>query len=199
MGLDYRLGPVNLLRVSRRPKPFRAMNPNAKVPVLIDRSSEPGEAMRYSANPPPSWSTLQRRRATSSEGGATRQGLRTTFLPRVRPEPGIPASFLVTMQSPHSRGPSTRPIEVDRVLGVLNHGLEHHRTLRVTHPDRGHRHFDGCGVTGRRRVTRQVPFVAKWYADISARPASQGHGKDPGACAVVRDWAHRPSATRRNI
>lgn len=42
MGLDYRLVPVNLRRGEQKTDAFKAMNPNAKVPVLIDRSV-PGE------------------------------------------------------------------------------------------------------------------------------------------------------------
>ena len=38
MGLDYRLVPVNLRQGEQKTDAFKAMNPNAKVPVLIDRS-----------------------------------------------------------------------------------------------------------------------------------------------------------------
>ena len=38
LGLDYRLVPVNLRHGEQKTDMFKAMNVNAKVPVLIDRS-----------------------------------------------------------------------------------------------------------------------------------------------------------------
>ena len=37
MGLDYRLVAVDFRKGERKTAAFKAMNPNAKVPVLIDR------------------------------------------------------------------------------------------------------------------------------------------------------------------
>jgi GST-like protein len=39
MGLDYRLVAVNLRQGEQKADAFKAMNPNAKVPVLVDRSA----------------------------------------------------------------------------------------------------------------------------------------------------------------
>ena len=58
MELDYRLVPVNLRQGEQKTDAFKAMNPNAKVPVLIDRSvpgdgdvvlSEPAAILVYLA------------------------------------------------------------------------------------------------------------------------------------------------------
>jgi GSH-dependent disulfide-bond oxidoreductase len=38
MGLNYQLVPVNLRRGEQKTDAFRVMNPNAKVPLLIDHS-----------------------------------------------------------------------------------------------------------------------------------------------------------------
>jgi GST-like protein len=176
MGLDYRLVPVNLRQGEQKTEAFRAMNPIAKVPVLIDRSSEPGDGDVVLSESAAILVYLAEKtgRLLPREGAHRGKVFEQLFFHASGLSPAFLQAFLVTMQSPPQPEAQVRALsEVDRVLGVLNHGLEHHPYVAgdaysiadIAHFGWVWRHRDvGASLD-------KFPFVAKWYADISARPA----------------------------
>lgn len=175
MGLDYRLVPVNLRLGEQKTDAFKAMNPNAKVPVLIDRSvlgdgevvlSESAAILVHLAE-----KTGQLLPKDGPQRGKVFEqlffhasGLSAAFL----------QAFLVAIQpSPQPEAKAHALAEVDRTLGVLNHGLAHHRYVAgdaysiadIAHFGWVWRH-QAIGAT-----LDKFPLIARWYDAVSARPA----------------------------
>ncbi len=175
MELDYRLVPVNLRQGEQKTDAFKAMNPNAKVPVLIDRSvlgdgdvvlSESAAILVYLAE-----KTGQLLPKNGPHRGKVFEQL---FFHASGLSPAFLQAFLVAIQSPPQPEAQARALsEVDRALGVLNHGLKHQRYVAgdaysiadIAHFGWAWRH-QAVGAT-----LDKFPFVARWYAEISARPA----------------------------
>ena len=171
MGLDYRLVPVNLRRGEQKTDAFRAMNPNAKVPVLIDRSllgdtnvalSESAAILVYLA---------EKTGQLASNGGKVFEQL---FFHASGVSPAFLQAFLVAIQSsPQPEARARALSEVERVLGVLDNGLQHRQFVAgdaysiadIAHFGWVWRH-EAVGAT-----LDKFSSVARWYAEISTRPA----------------------------
>lgn len=187
MGLDYRLVPVNLRQGEQKTDAFKAMNPNAKVPVLIDRSVPGGGEVILSESGAP----RREDRAASSEGWPpTRQGLRATFLPRIRPQPGVPA--VVPGRDPGVA--ATRGKSAGAGGGRSDAGRAQPDSRapsvrcrrRVQH--RGHCAFRlGVASSGDWRDPRQVSVRRSLVQrNFDATDCRHGHRKDRGTRSVVR-------------
>ena len=175
MGLDYRLVPVNLRQGEQKTDAFKAINPNAKVPVLIDRSdlgnsdvvvSESAAILVYLAE-----KTGQLLPTDALQRSKVFEQL---FFHASGLSPAFLQAFVVAIQSsPQPEAKARALSEVDRVLGVLDHRLEHHPYVAgdaysiadIAHFGWIWRH-QAIGAN-----LEKFPFVARWYADISARPA----------------------------
>ena len=175
MGLDYRLVPVNLRQAAQKTDAFKAMNPNAKVPVLIDRSvsgsanvvlSESAAILVYLAE-----KTGQLVPKDASLRGKVFEQL---FFHASGVSPAFLQAFLIAIQSsPQAEAQARALSEVDRVLGVLDHGLKSHRYVAGdTYSIADIAHF---GWIWRHQAVGasldKFPFVSHWYAEILARPA----------------------------
>jgi GST-like protein len=175
MGLDYRLVPVNLRRGEQKTDAFKAMNPNAKVPVLVDRSvpadgdvvlSESAAILIHLAE-----KTGQLLPKDGSQRGKVFEQL---FFHASGLGPAFLQAFLIAIQSsPQPEAKARALAEVDRTLGVLNHGLERYPYVAGdTYSIADIAHF---GWVWRHQAIGaaldRFPFVARWYDDISARPA----------------------------
>src|ERR1700756_2934498 len=176
MRLDYRLLPVNLRQGGQKADAFRAMNPNAKVPVLIDRSSKPGEGdVVLSESAAILVYLAEKTRQLLPKDGARRgKVFEQLFFHASGLSPAFLQAFLVAMQSsPQPEAQARALAEVDRVLGVLNSGLEHHPFVAgdaysiadIAHFGWVWRH-QAIGAS-----LDKFPFVTRWYGEISARPA----------------------------
>jgi GST-like protein len=175
MGLDYQLVPINLRQGEQKTDAFKAMNLNAKVPVLIDRSvlgdsdvilSESAAILVYLAEKSGQLLAADgpRRAKVFEQLFFHASGLSAAFL----------QAFLVGMQSSPPPDAKERALaEVDRTLGVLNQNLERHpfaagdeySIADIAHFGWVWRH-QGIGAT-----LEKFPFVSRWYDEISARPA----------------------------
>jgi len=196
MGLDYRSS-GHLRQGEQKTEAFRAMIPRK---------------VRFLSTVPPSW----RRRSYSSESAASglpcredratlprevahAEGLRTTFF-HAPAEPGIPASFFGHNAVAATAQPKYAPYRRSTGARRAHHGLSITERCGVTHPaSRPSPISDGCGVTGTSARHSKVPFVANVRRHLSSTPVVRAMER-PGACAVVRDWAHSAvKQLRRNI
>jgi GST-like protein len=175
MGLDYRLVPVNLRQGEQKTNAFKVMNPNAKVPVLIDPSvlgdcdvvlSESAAILVYLAE--------KTGQLLPKDGLRRGKVFEQLFFHASGLSPAFLQAFLVAIQSsPQPEAQARALADVDRTLGVLNLGLEHHRYVAddaysvadIAHFGWVWRH-QAIGAT-----LDKFPFVARWYDEISARPA----------------------------
>lgn len=175
MGLDYRLAPVNLRQGEQKTDAFKAMNPNAKVPVLIDRSvagggdvilSESAAILVYLAE--------KTGRLLPKDGPQRGKVFEQLFFHASGLSPAFLQSFQVAIQaSPQPEAKARALAEVDRTLGVLNQILERHpyaagvdySIADIAHFGWAWRH-QAVGAT-----LDRFPFVARWYEEILTRPA----------------------------
>jgi GST-like protein len=175
MGLDYRLVPVNLRQGEQKTDAFKAMNPNAKVPVLIDRSvpgggdvilSESAAILVYLAE--------KTGRLLPKDGPQRGKVFEQLFFHASGLSPAFLQSFQVAVQaSPQPEAKARALAEVDRTLGVLNQILERHPyAAGVDYSIADIAHF---GWVWRHQAVGatldRFPFVARWYEEILTRPA----------------------------
>ncbi len=175
MGLDYRLVPVNLRQGEQKTDAFKEMNPNAKVPVLIDRSAANGASIILSESAAIlvylAEKTGQLLPKDPSQRGKVFEQL---FFHASGVSPAYLQAFLVAIQSsPQPEAKAKALAEVDRVLGVLNHALKSHRYVAGnTYSIADIVHF---GWIWRSQAIgaslEKFPSVDRWYSEILARPA----------------------------
>lgn len=175
MGLDYRLIPVSLRRGEQRSEHFRALNPNAKVPVLVDSAANDDAGLTLSE----SAAILVYLAETHGhllprEPGARAKVFEQLFFHASGVGPAFLQAFLATLQQPPQLDAQAKALaEVERVLGVLDTALAAHRHVAgdaYTIADIAHfgwlwRHEAVGAPLGK------FPHVARWYADVAARPA----------------------------
>jgi GSH-dependent disulfide-bond oxidoreductase len=175
MGLDYRLVPVNLRQGEQKTDAFKAMNPNAKVPVLIDRSvpgggdvilGESAAILVYLAE--------KTGRLLPKDGPQRGKVFEQLFFHASGLSPAFLQSFQVAIQaSPQPEAKARALAEVDRTLGVLNQILERHPyAAGVDYSIADIAHF---GWVWRHQAVGatldRFPFVARWYEEILTRSA----------------------------
>ena len=175
LGLDYRLVPVNLHHGEQKTDAFRAMNVNAKVPVLIDRSVPGGAEVVLSESAAILVYLAEKTGQLLPKDGLQRgKVFEQLFFHASGVSPAFLQAFLVAIQSsPQPEAQARAVSEVERVLGVLDHGLKHgqfaageaYSIADIAHFGWVWRH-QAVGAT-----LDKFPSVARWYAEISARPA----------------------------
>jgi len=175
MGLDYRLVPVNLRQGEQKTEAFKAMNPNAKVPVLIDRSV-PGDGDVVLSESAAILVHLAEKTGQLLPKDGPRRGkvFEQLFFHASGLSPAFLQAFVAGIQSPPQPEAKARALaEVERTLGVLDHVLERHRYAagdEYTIADIAHfgwvwRH-QAIGAT-----LDKFPCVARWYEEMMTRPA----------------------------
>ena len=175
MGLDYRLVPVNLRQGEQKTDAFKAMNPNAKVPVLIDRSVPGGGEVILSESAAILVHLAEKTGQLLPKDGPQRgKVFEQLFFHASGLSPAFLQLFQVAIQaSPQLEAKARALAEVDRTLGVLNQTLERHpyaAGVEYSIADIAHfgwvwRH-QAIGAT-----LDKFPFVARWYEEMLTRPA----------------------------
>jgi GSH-dependent disulfide-bond oxidoreductase len=175
MGLDYRLVAVNLRQGEQKAEAFKAMNPNGKVPVLVDRGASQDDDVVLGE----SAAILVYLAEKSGQLLPKDPSLRATvfeqlFFHASGVSPAFLQAFLLTLQSsPQAEAQAKALAEVDRVLGVLDHVLSARRHVAgdaYSIADIAHfawiwRH-QAIGVS-----LEKFPSLIRWYTEILARPA----------------------------
>ncbi|ASG20351.1 glutathione S-transferase family protein [Nitrospirillum viridazoti] len=172
LGLDYELHSVNVRQGAQKAPDFVALNPNAKVPVLVDGDlvlTESAAILVHLAE------KTGRLLPASGEGRARVFEQLFFHASGLGPAFGQSGFFQRFTAEP-------QPIAIERFLGeakrtvsVLDGVLSRHRYAAgdaFTIADIAHfgwlwrREFAGVGL-------EDTPHVARWYADVAARPAVQ--------------------------
>jgi len=175
MGLEHRLLPVNLREGAQRSESFKLLNPNGKVPVLVDGSasaeadvvlSESAAILVYLAEKTDQFLPKE----TYTRGKVFEQ----LFFHASALSPAYLQAFLIGMQaSPDPETKNKVNAEVNRVLGVLDHVLTSHRYVAgeaYTIADMAH--FGWIWRTQAIGASLQdFPAVSKWYDELLARTA----------------------------
>jgi GST-like protein len=175
MGLDYRLVAVNLRQGEQKADAFKAMNPNAKVPVLVDRSAaeagnivlaESAAILVYLAE-----KTGQLLPKQPAQRGKVFEQL---FFHASGVSPAYLQAFLIGMQSsPQPEAKAKALAEVARVLGVLEDILKSSRHVAGdTYSIADIAHFGWIWRTQAVGASLDpFPSVSRWYEAMIARPA----------------------------
>jgi GST-like protein len=164
MGLGYQLIPVNLRQGAQKSDAFKAMNPNGKVPVLVDRDvvvSESAAILVY----------LAEKSGQLLPADAAQRG--KVFEQLFFHASGVSAAFLQAFLSPQPEARAKALVEVDRVLGVLDHGLKSHRYVAGdTYSIADIAHF---GWIWRHQAVGasldKFPLLTRWHTEMMSRPA----------------------------
>jgi len=173
MGIEYRLNAVNLRQGEQKTAKFKALNPNEKVPVLVEHSadndvvlSESAAILVYLAE-----RNLQ---LLPQEGAKRSKVFEQLFFHASGVSPAFLQAFLVSLQaSPEPELKNRVLSEVDRVLKVLEHHLSVHRYVagdEYSIADIAHfgwlwRH-QALGI-----AIEKFPSLARWYQEVANRPA----------------------------
>jgi len=175
MGLDYRLVPVNLRQGEQKTTAFKAMNPNGKVPVLIDRSiPEEGDLVLSESAAILIHLAEKTGRLLPKDGPRRGKVFEQLFFHASGLSPAFLQAFQLAIQSsPQPEAKARALAEVERTLGVLNHVLERHPYAagdEYSIADIAH-----FGWVWRHQTIRatldKFPFVASWHEEIATRPA----------------------------
>ena len=175
MGLDYRLVPVDLRQGEHKTDAFKAMNPNAKVPVLVDRSvSGDGDVVLSESAAILVYLAEKTGQLLPKDGLQRGKVFEQLFFHASGLSPAFLQSFQVAIQaSPQPEAKARALAEVDRTLGVLNQALERHpyaagdeySIADIAHFGWVWRH-QSIGAT-----LDKFPFVARWHEAMLTRPA----------------------------
>ncbi|EJL81586.1 glutathione S-transferase [Herbaspirillum sp. CF444] len=173
LGLDYELVAVNLRQGAQKTEAFKALNPNAKVPVLVDRSAA-GELVMAESAAILVHLAEQAGKLLPQDASARAKVFEQLFFHASGVSPAFLEAFLVSIQSgatPEAKAKATQ--ELERVLGVLDQHLDQHAFVAGT--DYSIADIAHFGWIWRHQAMKvsldKFPAVARWYAHVAARPA----------------------------
>ena len=175
MGLDYQLVAVNLRQGAQKEASFKSLNPNGKVPVLIDRSGAGGAGIVLSESAAILVYLAEKTgQLLPTDPVARGKVFEQLFFHASGVSPAYLQAFLLAIQSsPSAEAQAKALAEVDRVLGVLDRALHAHRYVAGdTYSIADIVHF---GWIWRSRAVGasidKFPSLARWYGELLARPA----------------------------
>ncbi|MGJ5181104.1 glutathione S-transferase family protein [Bradyrhizobium oligotrophicum] len=172
LGLDYALHGVNVRKGEQKAPDFLALNPNAKVPVLVDGDlvlTESAAILVYLAE------KTGRLLPASGEGRARVFEQLFFHASGLSPAFGQSGFFQRFAAEPQPIAIERFSSEASRTVSILDGVLARHRFVAgeaLTIADIAHfgwlwrREFAGVSLEG-------TPNVRRWYADIEGRPAVQ--------------------------
>ncbi|MCX4146962.1 MULTISPECIES: glutathione S-transferase family protein [Paraburkholderia] len=175
MGVPYELVPVNLRKGEQKSDAFKAMNANAKVPVLVDQAILGGADIALSESAAILVYLAEATGKLLPKAGVERALVfEQLFFHASGLSPAFLQAFLVKLQASAAPEAAARALaEVNRTLGVLERALERGKFVagrEFSIADIAHfgwiwRH-ESVGAS-----LEQTPNVARWFSDVSARPA----------------------------
>jgi GST-like protein len=175
MGLDYRLVAVNLRQGEQKADAFKAMNPNAKVPVLVDRSAvEAGDIVLAESAAILVYLAEKTGQLLPKEPAQRGKVFEQLFFHASSVSPAYLQAFLIGMQSsPQPEAKAKALAEVARVLGVLEHILQSSRHVAGdAYSIADIAHFGWIWRTQAVGASLDpFPLVSRWYEEMIARPA----------------------------
>ena len=177
LGLDYALHPVNVRKGEQKAPDFMALNPSAKVPVLVDPDAADGRlVLTESAAILVHLAEKTGRLLPASGTGRARVFEQLFFhASGLGPAFGQAGFFQRQASEPQPLAIQRFSAEAKRTLAVLDGVLAERRFVAggdFTIADIAHfgwlwrREFAGVGF-------EESPHVARWYGAVEARPAVQ--------------------------
>ncbi len=178
LGVPYAVHPIDIEKGEQRSAPYLAVNPNGKVPAIVDREGphgapltlvESGAILIYLAE---KTGTLLAR-----EGKERAEALQWLMFQMSAIGPTFHDAYhfmaLAPERTPHAIDYFLA--ECDRVLGVLDTQLGHHDFLAgpysiadiATYP------WIAAAIAGRLPGIENLDHLRRWHATIAARPAVQ--------------------------
>ena len=168
LGLDYKLSHINLRKGEQHGVHFKAMNPNGKVPVIVDRGitlAESGAILVYLAE--------MHSQLIPFDPSSRARVFEQLFFHASALSPAFLQAFFANIRKDASEEHKSNALkEVDRVLGVLETHLEtrsfvagdDYSIADIAHFGWLWRH-DAVGVD-----FTNIPRVKRWYEMMSRRP-----------------------------
>ncbi|MHA6721158.1 glutathione S-transferase family protein [Sphingomonas sp. RS6] len=177
LGLDYALHPVNVRKGEQKAPDFVVLNPNAKVPVLVDPNGADGQLVLTESAAILVYLAEKTGKLLPAAGKGRARVFEQIFFHASGLGPAFGQSGLFQRQAaePQPLAIQRFSTEAKRTLAVLDGVLAVHRFVAgdaFTIADIAHfgwlwrREFAGIDF-------EDSPHVARWYAEIEARPAVQ--------------------------
>lgn len=177
LGLDYELHSINVRKGEQKAPDFVALNPNAKVPVLVDSDGPEGRLVLTESAAILIYLAEKTGKLLPAAGEGRARVFEQLFFHAsgLGPAFGQSGFFQRQASEPQPLAIQRFSTEAKRTLAVLDAVLAGHRFVAgdtFTLADIAHfgwlwrREFAGIGF-------EDSPHVARWYAEIEARPAIQ--------------------------
>jgi glutathione S-transferase len=177
LGLDYALHGVNVRKSEQKAPDFLTLNPNAKVPVLVDSDAETGRLVLTESAAILVYLAEKTGRLLPASGTCRARVFEQLFFhaSALSPAFGQSGFFQRFAAEPQPIAIERFSSEAKRTAAVLDSVLATRRFVAedaFTIADIAHfgwlwrREFAGVGLD-------DTPNVARWYAEIEARPAVQ--------------------------
>ena len=177
LGLDYALHGVNVRKGEQKTPEFIALNPNAKVPVLVDDQAAGGTLVLTESAAILVYLAEKAGKLLPASGEGRARVFEQLFFHAsgLGPAFGQAGFFQRQAAEPQPLAIERFSTEARRTLQVLDRVLANHRFVvgdTFTIADIAHfgwlwrREFAGVSLD-------EAPNVARWYADVEARPAVQ--------------------------
>ncbi len=176
LGLDYALHGVNVRKGEQKADGFVVLNPNAKVPVLVDRDGPSGDRLVLTESAAILIYLAEKTGQLLPAAGPMRARVFEQLFfhaSGLGPAFGQSGFFQRQAAEPQPLAIQRFSAEARRTLGVLDDVLAERHFAAGDHftiADIAHfgwlwrREFAGVDFTGR-------PHVARWYEEVAARPA----------------------------
>ncbi len=175
MGLDYALVPVDLRKGEHKAGAFKALNPAAKVPVLIERTPD-GQASLVLSESAAILVYLAEKHGQlmPREEPARGKVFEQLFFHASAVSPAFLHAFYAAIAStPDPEAKAKTLAEVDRVLQLLDHRLENNRFVAGdTFTIADIAHFGWlwrCESIG--ASVDRYPALARWLGEMLSRPS----------------------------
>ncbi len=177
MGLDYTLHAVNLKQGMQKSEQFRALNPNAKVPVLVDARPD-AEALVLTESAAILMFLAERQQQLLPASGLERARVMEQLFfhaSAVSPSFGQGGYFSQLAEEPQPLAHQRFFSEAERVSALLDEQLAERRFMAgddYSIADIAHfgwywrRAFPGIALDA-------YPNLSRWYASVDQRPAVQ--------------------------
>lgn len=178
LGLNYTLHPINVKQGAQKQESFRTLNPNAKVPVLVDTRPQTGERLVLSESAAILVYLAERQQQLLPSAGSERARVFEQLFfhaSAVSPAFGNAGFFTRLAAEPQPLAQQRFSAEAERVTALLD-GLLAQRIFMAgddySVADIAHfgwfwrRAFAGVALEA-------YPNLSRWYASVEQRPAVQ--------------------------
>lgn len=177
MGLDYTLHAINIRAGAQKTESFRAINANAKVPVIVDPEAEGGKLTLSESAAILVYLAEKTGKLLPASGHARARVFEQLFFhaSALGVAFGNAGYFRKLATEPNPAAIARFGAEADRLVGLLDTLLAAHRyvageTLSIADIA----HFGWFWRRGFAEVSLDAaPHVARWYAELESRPAFQ--------------------------